>query len=847
MRNTISFDGAGPCLRKLILGFVNHAQGARRIRLSLVFIGLIAILSLISSCIPIDKLGLMSNQTTGMVFQEDGIGSEHVSSSLGSQRETQHKLALGPGLSLSGALSGRVVQLPVGPILPNPLPRVVGSTMLPVAPVEQEPSRPSGGGISPTVANASPRKDLFPLGHDATPMSSIPLPLVAEAAYPSISLALGRLPGGGRIGGLSVTAPPKASGDPGVQRDPVTSAEVSDEAKKGKVTKAAEPTKILRSTEAPASEGAGRVGDLADPVAVTEFAEAKKVAILTETTKPIELHEKQDPFSFALTPLEASFNAGKSTGPSGTKVQRSLLDKPQVVPGVSAKPEGVTTPGAAASVLMAAAEVPAPQADRAELARLSGSNKPGGSLDGLPGLGVRISVDLRQMDMLAVLKFLAEEGSLNIVAGKNVGGRVSLTLKDVSLQDILDIIALSYELAYVVQNDIIHIMTEADYQRLFGASFADQRKVKRLQLQNADPAAVSAVLNNMKSAVGRVIADVQSRTIVLVDVPEKLEPMAATAASMDRATELQTRIFELHYGKVEEIQAEVEKALTPNLGSSRLDKRSNTLVVTDLPTRLPNVERIIGAFDRKTREVIIESKIVQVRLNDQFQMGVDWQKLFKQLADLNLKASFPITPPVSLLGQLTVGTLAEDNFNVVVQLLQTVGKANILSRPQIAVVENQEAKILVGTREAFVTSVVTQTQQAATTAEEVTFIDVGVSLTATPTINKEGFVTMKIKPEVSSVNRVLTTANGNGIPIVETSTAETTVMVKDGATIVIGGLMKDDNIHETKKVPFLGDIPIIGAAFRSKDENTVKSELVIFLTPRIISGQESVAGVSSTP
>jgi len=199
------------------------------------------------------------------------------------------------------------------------------------------------------------------------------------------------------------------------------------------------------------------------------------------------------------------------------------------------------------------------------------------------------------------------------------------------------------------------------------------------------------------------------------------------------------------------------------------------------------------------------------------------------------------------LGQLTVGTLAEDNFNVVVQLLQTVGKANILSRPQIAVVENQEAKILVGTREAFVTSVVTQTQQAATTAEEVTFIDVGVSLTATPTINKEGFVTMKIKPEVSSVNRVLTTANGNGIPIVETSTAETTVMVKDGATIVIGGLMKDDNIHETKKVPFLGDIPIIGAAFRSKDENTVKSELVIFLTPRIISGQESVAGVSSTP
>ena len=462
------------------------------------------------------------------------------------------------------------------------------------------------------------------------------------------------------------------------------------------------------------------------------------------------------------------------------------------------------------------------------------------------------------MDILAVMKFLAKEGSINIVTGKNVGGRVSLTLQDVSIRDILDIIALSYELAHVVQNGIIHVMTAADYTRLFGSSFADQRKVEALQLSHADANAVSAVLNNMKSAVGRVIADAQTRTMVLMDVPEKLGPMIATARSMDQATKTQTHVFELQYGKAEEIQAEVQKVLTPNLGSVNLDKRTNTLVVSDLSPRMSDVQRVIGAFDRKTREVSIESRIIQVRLDDKFQMGVNWEVLFKQLADLKLQGTFPVTPSVGTAsadlttkqfsGKITVGTLADDDFTAVLELLQTVGKTNVLSTPQIAVVENEEAKILVGTREAFITSVVTQTQQAATTAEEVTFVEVGVSLTVTPNINKDGFVIMKIKPEVSSVTRTLTTASGNKIPIVRESSAETTVMVKDGVTIIIAGLIEEQSFETTKKVPILGDIPFLGALFRSKEDEVIKSELVIFLTPRIISGKESVASTpSSTP
>jgi general secretion pathway protein D len=210
-----------------------------------------------------------------------------------------------------------------------------------------------------------------------------------------------------------------------------------------------------------------------------------------------------------------------------------------------------------------------------------------------------------------------------------------------------------------------------------------------------------------------------------------------------------------------------------------------------------------------------------------------------------LQSQFLVPGSTASFGQIAVGTLAEDNFSAVIEALQTLGTTKVLSKPQISVVENEEAIIHVGERQAFVSAVVTQTQNASTTAEVITFIDVGVTLKVTPSINQDGFVTMKIRPEVSSVSTFLDTAAGNKIPIVQTSEAETTVMVQDGRTIVIGGLMQGDTREDTKKVPVLGDIPILKYFFQNWEESVDKSEIVIFLTPTIISGSESIGGVFS--
>ena len=112
------------------------------------------------------------------------------------------------------------------------------------------------------------------------------------------------------------------------------------------------------------------------------------------------------------------------------------------------------------------------------------------------------------------------------------------------------------------------------------------------------------------------------------------------------------------------------------------------------------------------------------------------------------------------------------------------------------------------------------------------FIDVGVKLHVTPTIHDDGFVTMKIKPEISSEEPTLyPVPNSGSIPIVDTSEVQTTVRVKDGVTIIIGGLMKDELTNSKTQVPILGDLPIIGKAFRTEDRNVQKTEIVIFLPP----------------
>ena len=222
-----------------------------------------------------------------------------------------------------------------------------------------------------------------------------------------------------------------------------------------------------------------------------------------------------------------------------------------------------------------------------------------------------------------------------------------------------------------------------------------------------------------------------------------------------------------------------------------------------------------------------------IRINS----ALDWEAIVRDYHDLNMKSTFDILAAGDKKGVLSVGTLASDDYTFLIEALQSSGKTKILSSPSITTLNNKEAKILIGSTEPYVTTTTTTPASGpSTTAESVNFIEVGVKLYVTPLVHKEGFVTMKVRPEISSVTNNITTSNNNTIPVVDTTEAETTVMVKDGVTIVIGGLIKEEKIKSTNKVPILGDIPLVRYAFTNEDDLVRRTEIVIFLTPKIITG-----------
>jgi len=297
---------------------------------------------------------------------------------------------------------------------------------------------------------------------------------------------------------------------------------------------------------------------------------------------------------------------------------------------------------------------------------------------------------------------------------------------------------------------------------------------------------------------------------------------------------------------------------------------------------MQDVEKLVEALDRKTKQVLIDTKIIKIKLSDELTSGIEWEGLFSlgKKVGTTYMGSYPFSVlqtgtsawksrqtfldeqgkvgaypfsgnTASVSGstkvapgeKMHVGMInTRQDFDTLIKYLHTLGNTQILSNPKLAVINNQEARIHVGEKQAYVTTTTTTGQTTTTVSEEVTFVDVGIQLSVTPTINDDGYVTMKVKPEVSSVVSTLTTPSGNKIPIIDTSLAETTVMIKDGASIILGGLRKEKKISSSEQVPILGKIPLLGFFFRSSANKTERTELLVMLTPHIVSGETLTTG-----
>lgn len=466
------------------------------------------------------------------------------------------------------------------------------------------------------------------------------------------------------------------------------------------------------------------------------------------------------------------------------------------------------------------------------------------------GLDKKIFLDLRDINVVDIIKFLAIQGNLNIVTSKNVQGRSTLVLKNVAIRDALEIIVVSNQLGYEIKNGIIYVMTEEEYLQVYGKSFNDKRRIQTRSLKYAKPGYVLTALQAVQSAVGKVIIDEETGSVIMIDIPEKIAEMNALIDRVEKKVE--TKVVSLQYAKAKDVETQLKLQLdAKSVGSVFADERSNQLAITAYPERMAEVLELVASLDKPTVGVLLDVRILQLTINPRFDWGIDWEKAFQRsehagLRNLDFQGAFPIDSNISsaanlgTVGKIAVGQLTTDDFTLEVKALKQVQNTKVLANPRLMVLNGEEARINIGDRIPYVITTTTGTGNNASVSEEIKFIDVGLSLLVTPEINDQGFITMQIRPEISSQTNTLVTPTNNQIPIVNTTFVESTVIIQDGVSVILGGLRRDDYTEANRGFPFLMDVPFLGHLFKNRDESAIKTEIVIFITPKIVKGDKDM-------
>jgi len=299
---------------------------------------------------------------------------------------------------------------------------------------------------------------------------------------------------------------------------------------------------------------------------------------------------------------------------------------------------------------------------------------------------------------------------------------------------------------------------------------------------------------------------------IYIALPGQL-PDVGYVPSADTSS-FQPLVIKLKYLKADQMK-NIISAIMPE-DRIRIETVNNALILMGSQDEYQKVKDLLSELDVPQQQVMFEAEVVELSKSGLKQFGVKWEW-----------SSYPAPSGSELLGVIPVRPEKNENINyrATIEALVTSEKAKILANPRVAVLDGQTARILIGDR------LPVETKYLANGVQQVSvnYVDVGIKLEVTPWINEEGIITTKLRPEVSTN---IATAGNN--PSIRTREAETTLRVRHGETIVLGGLIQNEDRKNISKLPILGDLPVIGHMFKSSSFEKRETELVIFITPKII-------------
>ena len=348
---------------------------------------------------------------------------------------------------------------------------------------------------------------------------------------------------------------------------------------------------------------------------------------------------------------------------------------------------------------------------------------------------------------------------------------------------------------------------------------------------------------------------------------------------------LSTEEFALDYAKAKDVPADIQEMLSER-GRVKYDERTNTVIVTDIPTTLFQIKEVVQRLDQRTPQLLIESRIVETKLEKDEHLGIRWSdNLALTQTQTSLPSAFPFplgksygsigntfvsepgakiagpssvltSNPTTSLGSIGIGTLSSSAMSVTLNALKQRSDTKIVSNPTLTVLDNQEAKIHIGI-EFPIPNFSVDPSTGKTTVSGFQTKNTGTVLTVKPHVNPSHEIVVDLKPEIiEPLTNVTFNVGGSesvSLPRFSTQTVVTQVRIQDGQTIAIGGLVKNIKLTQLNKVPVLGDLPVIGLLFRNTHEfggstnPTLQQDLLIFLTVTLEKDQRRTKAMASTP
>ncbi len=389
-------------------------------------------------------------------------------------------------------------------------------------------------------------------------------------------------------------------------------------------------------------------------------------------------------------------------------------------------------------------------------------------------------------------------------------------------------------------------------------------EIETLGLEHAAAATVAGLVQSLiKPGTGlafSIVSDDRSNSLIMSGDPATRNRVRGLVKQLDKPIHGSgnTRVVYLHYLDAAELvpilrgmslamQQDLKKE-TDSPISIEPSESANALIMTAPPYLLDEMENVIAQVDIRRAQVLVEAIIVEVSKDFSKNIGVEWNTSFNRNDGAEAVTNFGLRGvnddgDATVLGQgLNLGFFRNGNLRAVIQALANESDTNILSTPSILTLDNQEAEILVGSNVPFITGQITGSSSS--TTDPFTTIerqDIGLTLKITPQVNEGDSITLDVLQEIESISDATTGARDI---VTNKRSIKTKVLVEDEAILVLGGLVSDDVQQLENKVPFLGDIPLVGRLFKSTSNRVVKKNLMVFIHPVIVNSEEIAKRVS---